>query len=190
MRQFGRGQVTSTPPPLRALLRRKHPPHHLCVQRVSNYTYPAAALFHLSPSLMPAATHPTDRPARSSAPARRIEAPDTILVAVRARAPAAGLADGAAAASSGVGCTTPRRPPSCGGRRGSCASACAGCGTSTTRTAWATGGSATGAQGAAGGRGSGAVGGAVERAGGARCQRMCSGLKAKCVCMYVCRHRV
>jgi hypothetical protein len=117
MQQFGRGQVTSTPPPLRAVLRRKHPPHHLCVQRVSNYISPAAALFHLSPSLMPAATHPTDRPARSSAPARRTEAPDTILVEVRARAPAAGLADGAAAASSGVGCIAPaaaavvRRPP-------------------------------------------------------------------------------
>ena len=59
--------------------------------------------FHLSQSYAAIHMRLTDSPVRSSAPARRIEAPDTILVAVRARAPAAGLADGAAAASSGVG---------------------------------------------------------------------------------------
>ena len=61
--------------------------------------------------------HPMDRPARSSAPARRIGTPDTILVEVRARAPAAGLAAIATAAPSGLGCMAPaaaavvRRPP-------------------------------------------------------------------------------
>ena len=52
-------------------------------------------------------TRPTDPPARSLLPARRVEACQTILFEIRARAPAAGLANGAAAASSALGWPTP-----------------------------------------------------------------------------------
>jgi hypothetical protein len=78
------------------------------------------------------------------------------------------------ASAPGVGCTTPRRPPSCGGRRGSCASS-AGCGTLTSRTAWATGGSATGARppGAASAAASSAVAVRSPRFRGALCARVC-----------------
>ena len=96
-----------------------------------------------------------------------MEAPDTIPVEVRTRAPAGGLADGAMAASSGVGSSPPavaavvRRPP-----RVLCVCV---------RRLWdfdyphGMGDGRLGDRRAAVGRGSGAVGGAVERAGGARC---------------------
>ena len=48
-----------------------------------------------------------DRPARCSLPACRMEARHIILFDIRARAPAASLANGAAAASSGLGLRTP-----------------------------------------------------------------------------------
>lgn len=91
----------------RAVLLQEHPLAYLYVERVSNLTLPAAALFHLVPSLIPAATHPTDPPVRPLPPTRRPEASQIILFEMRARAPAGGLADGAAAASSGLGCRAP-----------------------------------------------------------------------------------
>ena len=60
-----------------------------------------------------------DRPARCSLPACRSEARHIILFEFRARAPAAGLANGAAAASSGLGSMTVRGGQPLVGRRGS-----------------------------------------------------------------------
>lgn len=124
-----------------------------------------------------------DRPGSSSLPARVLEACHITLFEIRARAPAAGLADGAAAASSGIGLTDgPRRladgqPPRTGPLRRGCPPCVVYC---THRSSTSTARAASGVAGGEGG--ADAVGGGVERAD--RCSRalLCG------VCMCVDRH--
>ena len=79
----------------------------ICAWKASRTSRPPPSDFcPFFPSLMPCRRRLADPPAPSPPPARRPEASNTILFELRAHAPASGFANGAAAASGGVGVET------------------------------------------------------------------------------------
>ena len=143
----------------------EHPSQHLRVQRVSNYTWPAAPLFHFFtlPSLMrPCASRTHPRAPRRPRAGQRRPTPSALRCARARRPPASPPSPRPLRAASAA--WRPQRPPSCGGRRGSC---CAF--PWSLRRLWkldyphGTGGERLCGRRAAGSSGAGAVGGAVER---------------------------